>query len=233
MRMHHPSGRWRLGLGLSLLTVFMWGLLPIALQITLEAMDGYTITWYRFMASAVLLGSYLSLRRGLPVSGPGLECSRLAGRGNPGPGRELRPLHPRPFSHLGRFGAGAHSTRPGHGDAGRPRRLPGTLRKGTMARPLRSCFRHGSLFQRQAWRDSCGDRRLLARDDPHFPGRRRLGDLRPRTEATSDRDVIRSRHVGRLFRKHNSPLSGRIATNGCWIWAPFASGCSSSPPSTP
>jgi drug/metabolite transporter (DMT)-like permease len=66
MRMHHPSGRWRLGLGLSLLTVFMWGLLPIALQITLEEMDGYTITWYRFMASSVLLGSYLALRRGLP-----------------------------------------------------------------------------------------------------------------------------------------------------------------------
>jgi len=42
----------------------MWGLLPIALQITLEEMDGYTITWYRFMAAAVMLGSYLALRRG-------------------------------------------------------------------------------------------------------------------------------------------------------------------------
>lgn len=66
MRMHHPSGRWRLGLCLSLLTVFMWGLLPVALQITLEEMDGYTITWYRFMAASVLLGSYLALRGGLP-----------------------------------------------------------------------------------------------------------------------------------------------------------------------
>jgi drug/metabolite transporter (DMT)-like permease len=66
MQMHHPTGRWRLGLGLSLLTVFMWGLLPIALQITLEEMDGYTITWFRFMASSVLLGSFLALRRGLP-----------------------------------------------------------------------------------------------------------------------------------------------------------------------
>jgi drug/metabolite transporter (DMT)-like permease len=44
----------------------MWGLLPIALQITLEEMDGYTITWYRFMAASVLLGSYLALRGGLP-----------------------------------------------------------------------------------------------------------------------------------------------------------------------
>jgi drug/metabolite transporter (DMT)-like permease len=44
----------------------MWGILPIALQITLERMDGYTITWYRFMAAAVLLGSYLAARGGLP-----------------------------------------------------------------------------------------------------------------------------------------------------------------------
>ena len=29
MRRHHPTGRWRLGFGLSLLTVFMWGLLPV------------------------------------------------------------------------------------------------------------------------------------------------------------------------------------------------------------
>jgi len=66
MRRHHPSGRWRLGLGLSLLTVFMWGLLPIALQVILEEMDGYTITWYRFLVAAVLLGSYLAVRSGLP-----------------------------------------------------------------------------------------------------------------------------------------------------------------------
>jgi drug/metabolite transporter (DMT)-like permease len=45
----------------------MWGLLPIALQITLEEMDGYTITWYRFMAAAVMLGSYLALRGGFPA----------------------------------------------------------------------------------------------------------------------------------------------------------------------
>lgn len=66
MQRHHPSGRWRLGLGLSLITVFMWGLLPVALQITLERMDGFTITWYRFMVSAVLLGGYLAARGGLP-----------------------------------------------------------------------------------------------------------------------------------------------------------------------
>jgi drug/metabolite transporter (DMT)-like permease len=50
----------------------MWGLLPIALQVTLEEMDGYTITWYRFLVAAVLLGSYLAVRGRLP---------RVRGRG--------------------------------------------------------------------------------------------------------------------------------------------------------
>jgi drug/metabolite transporter (DMT)-like permease len=45
----------------------MWGLLPVVLQVILEKMDGCTITWYRFMAAAVLLGSYLALRGGLPA----------------------------------------------------------------------------------------------------------------------------------------------------------------------
>ncbi len=66
MQVHHPSGRWRLGLCLSLITVTMWGLLPIALQVILEQMDGYTITWYRFTVSSVLLGCILASRRGLP-----------------------------------------------------------------------------------------------------------------------------------------------------------------------
>lgn len=30
--MHQTSGRWRLGFGLSLVTVFMWGVLPLALS---------------------------------------------------------------------------------------------------------------------------------------------------------------------------------------------------------
>jgi drug/metabolite transporter (DMT)-like permease len=51
----------------------MWGLLPIALQVTLEEMDGYTITWYRFLVAATLLGSYLAVRGGLP---------RLGGQGS-------------------------------------------------------------------------------------------------------------------------------------------------------
>jgi drug/metabolite transporter (DMT)-like permease len=66
VQIHTPSGRWRLGLGLTLLTVFLWGMLPIALKITLEQMDGYSIIWYRFLTSAVLLGSWLWFRGKLP-----------------------------------------------------------------------------------------------------------------------------------------------------------------------
>jgi drug/metabolite transporter (DMT)-like permease len=65
--MHQSSGRWRLGLGLSLLTVFLWGILPIALKVTLQVLDVYTVIWFRFLMSFVLLGVYLSLRRQLPT----------------------------------------------------------------------------------------------------------------------------------------------------------------------
>lgn len=51
--MHKTSGRWRLGLALSLVTVATWGILPIFLRLLLEAMDAPTITWYRFLMAAV------------------------------------------------------------------------------------------------------------------------------------------------------------------------------------
>lgn len=65
--MHQTSGRWRLGLGLSLLTVFLWGILPIALKVTLQVLDVYTIIWFRFLMSFVLLAIYLSVQRKLPT----------------------------------------------------------------------------------------------------------------------------------------------------------------------
>ncbi|MEA5552575.1 DMT family transporter [Anabaena cylindrica UHCC 0172] len=64
--MHQSSGRWRLGLGLSLVTVFLWGILPIALKVTLQALDVYTIIWFRFSLSFVLLVIYLSVQGKLP-----------------------------------------------------------------------------------------------------------------------------------------------------------------------
>jgi drug/metabolite transporter (DMT)-like permease len=70
--MHRVTGRWRLGLSLALVTAFCWGVLPVALKIALQDMDAYTITWYRFTVSTVVLGAILALRGRLPaVTGPG------------------------------------------------------------------------------------------------------------------------------------------------------------------
>ena len=66
MTIHQTSGRWRLGLGLSLLTTLLWGILPIALKTILMALDVYTITWFRFLVAFGVLGAYLALRRQLP-----------------------------------------------------------------------------------------------------------------------------------------------------------------------
>lgn len=64
---HETSGRWRLGLALSLLTVFLWGILPIALTVTVQALDVYTIIWFRFFVSFTLLAIYLAMRGKLPT----------------------------------------------------------------------------------------------------------------------------------------------------------------------
>lgn len=66
MLLHQSSGRWRLGLALSLVTVFLWGVLPIALAVTLQALDVYTVTWFRFLVSFGILAVYLAARKQLP-----------------------------------------------------------------------------------------------------------------------------------------------------------------------
>ncbi|MBO3457861.1 DMT family transporter [Aetokthonos hydrillicola Thurmond2011] len=66
MSLHQSSGRWRLGLVLSLLTLLLWGILPIALAVTLQSLDVYTVIWFRFLVSFVLLGIYLAMRGKLP-----------------------------------------------------------------------------------------------------------------------------------------------------------------------
>ena len=64
--MARMSGRWRLGLALALTTAVLWGVLPIALKITLQGMDAYTITWYRFALSALVVGLMLAATGQLP-----------------------------------------------------------------------------------------------------------------------------------------------------------------------
>ncbi|MEB3337867.1 MAG: DMT family transporter [Leptolyngbyaceae bacterium] len=66
MTLHRSSGQWQMGLGLSLLTVFLWGILPIALTLVLQVLDVYTLTWFRFLVSFGLLALYLAARRQLP-----------------------------------------------------------------------------------------------------------------------------------------------------------------------
>lgn len=70
------DSNWKLGFSLSLLTAFLWGLLPIALKVLLQVMDATTITWYRFLAAAVLLGAFLLHKRSFP------RLHGLSGRGS-------------------------------------------------------------------------------------------------------------------------------------------------------
>ena len=62
MSLHASSGRWRLGLVLALVTAGCWATLPLALKITLEQVDAITLTWFRFLVAAVLMGAWLGWR---------------------------------------------------------------------------------------------------------------------------------------------------------------------------
>lgn len=67
MLLHQVSGRSRLGLALSLVTVLLWGFLAIALKIVLQELDPFTVTWFRFTVSGGVLGAYLALQKRLPT----------------------------------------------------------------------------------------------------------------------------------------------------------------------
>src|SRR5688572_29345286 len=62
MALHQASGRWKLGLALALLTAACWATLPIALKVSLEVLDPLTLTWFRFLVAAVLMGAWLAAR---------------------------------------------------------------------------------------------------------------------------------------------------------------------------
>lgn len=55
---------WKLGLAFTLVTVLMWGLLPLALTVVLDAMDPITISWYRFAVSAAIALAWYGHRSG-------------------------------------------------------------------------------------------------------------------------------------------------------------------------
>jgi drug/metabolite transporter (DMT)-like permease len=56
---HTISGRWKLGFALSVITALSFGVLPIALKGLLDALDVYTVTWYRFIVAAVILALFI------------------------------------------------------------------------------------------------------------------------------------------------------------------------------
>jgi len=66
MSLHVTSGRKTFGFALAFATAVLWGILPIALKVVLDTMDGYTITWYRLLVSGLLLFPIVAAGGNLP-----------------------------------------------------------------------------------------------------------------------------------------------------------------------
>ncbi len=67
MKLHQSTGIWQLGLGLSVITAILWGLVPLALGVVLQTVDVFTVNSFRFLISFVLLGWYLASQGQLPT----------------------------------------------------------------------------------------------------------------------------------------------------------------------
>ncbi|WP_444929964.1 DMT family transporter [Microbulbifer sp. SSSA002] len=61
------QSNWKVGLPLTLITVFMWAALPIAFKGLLEYISPGTATWYRFAGAALLAGLYYGQARKLQL----------------------------------------------------------------------------------------------------------------------------------------------------------------------
>lgn len=64
--MHQVSGRWKLGFALALATSIIWSTLPLGLELALVQLDPETVSWLRFLVSALILGGWLAMRGLLP-----------------------------------------------------------------------------------------------------------------------------------------------------------------------
>ena len=83
---HRPSGRWRLGFALALITACLWSTAPIAVSILLDRIDAPTTTFYRFASVSFILATILACRGRLPpmrqlMSGAGAWLIVIAGIG--------------------------------------------------------------------------------------------------------------------------------------------------------
>jgi drug/metabolite transporter (DMT)-like permease len=65
--MQRTSHHWTLGFVLALITAILWGVLPIALKLTLTKLDAWTITWCRFAGALLTMGVWLGMSRELPI----------------------------------------------------------------------------------------------------------------------------------------------------------------------
>jgi drug/metabolite transporter (DMT)-like permease len=63
---HQVSGRWKLGFALALATSLIWSTLPLGLEVALVQSDPETVSWLRFLVSALILGGWLAMRGALP-----------------------------------------------------------------------------------------------------------------------------------------------------------------------
>jgi len=87
--LHQPSGRWWLGLTLTVLAVLLWATQPVAFKIALEQIDPMTLVWVRFASAGIAVGAWLAWRgefrgfRGQPrASWPLLAVAVLSLLGN-------------------------------------------------------------------------------------------------------------------------------------------------------
>ncbi len=69
MPLHQTSGRWQLGLALALVTIILWGSLPLVLGILLQGLDAFTIVWFRFLTAFTCLTLYLAQHQAFPPLG--------------------------------------------------------------------------------------------------------------------------------------------------------------------
>lgn len=75
MARHQVSDNWRLGVALSTATMLLWASLPIMLDLALEVLDPFTLSWFRFLTASLVLGA------GLALSGRLGRYARVSRRG--------------------------------------------------------------------------------------------------------------------------------------------------------
>jgi len=60
---------WQAGAALALSTALVWGMLPIGLKVAIIDLDVWTVTWWRFVGAALIIGLWLAHRDELPAVG--------------------------------------------------------------------------------------------------------------------------------------------------------------------